>query len=210
MKTIKGDLLLGASKTTQNYVSYIYSKEVILKSLLEKGIIGDDAFSRYDQILYDRYHIDASLGVPRPIVKEIPKMDALTTRFQNDTYLSLTALAREKDASSPGYVIQSWLREIRTIEFLRIWELQNNQNFNDAGCYRFMESLRTAPTTFTTKKWGEATGAIGIQSKAGKTGGTYAHPEIFCHFKAWLFPEFQYTLIQNHMHSSISMESGVL
>lgn len=198
MKTIKGDLLLGASKTTQNYVSYIYSKEVILKSLLEKGIIGDDAFSRYDQILYDRYHIDASLGVPRPIVKEIPKMDALT------------ALAREKDASSPGYVIQSWLREIRTIEFLRIWELQNNQNFNDAGCYRFMESLRTAPTTFTTKKWGEATGAIGIQSKAGKTGGTYAHPEIFCHFKAWLFPEFQYTLIQNHMHSSISMESGVL
>lgn len=210
MKTIKGDLLLGASKTTQNYVSYIYSKEVILKSLLEKGIIGDDAFSRYDQILYDRYHIDASLGVPRPIVKEIPKMDALTTRFQNDTYLSLTALAREKDASSPGYVIQSWLREIRTIEFLRIWELQNNQNFNDAGCYRFMESLRTAPTTFTTKKWGEATGAIGIQSKAGKTGGTYTHPEIFCHFKAWLFPEFQYTLIQNHMHSSISMESGVL
>lgn len=201
---------MGASKTTQNYVSYIYSKEVILKSLLEKGIIGDDAFSRYDQILYDRYHIDASLGVPRPIVKEIPKMDALTTRFQNDTYLSLTALAREKDASSPGYVIQSWLREIRTIEFLRIWELQNNQNFNDAGCYRFMESLRTAPTTFTTKKWGEATGAIGIQSKAGKTGGTYAHPEIFCHFKAWLFPEFQYTLIQNHMHSSISMESGVL
>lgn len=210
MKTIKGDLLLGASKTTQNYVSYIYSKEVILKSLLEKGIIGDDAFSRYDQILYDRYHIDASLGVPRPIVKEIPKMDAPTTRFQNDTYLSLTALAREKDASSPGYVIQSWLREIRTIEFLRIWELQNNQNFNDAGCYRFMESLRTAPTTFTTKKWGEATGAIGIQSKAGKTGGTYAHPEIFCHFKAWLFPEFQYTLIQNHMHSSISMESGAL
>lgn len=210
MKTIKGDLLLGASKKTQNYVSYIYSKEVILKSLLEKGIIGDDAFSRYDQILYDRYHIDASLGVPRPIVKEIPKMDAPTTRFQNDTYLSLTALAREKDASSPGYVIQSWLREIRTIEFLRIWELQNNQNFNDAGCYRFMESLRTAPTTFTTKKWGEATGAIGIQSKAGKTGGTYAHPEIFCHFKAWLFPEFQYTLIQNHMHSSISMESGVL
>ena len=210
MKTIKGDLLLGASKTTQNYVSYIYSKEVILKSLLEKGIIGDDAFSRYDQILYDRYHINASLGVPRPIVKEIPKMDTPTTRFQNDTYLSLTALAREKDASSPGYVIQSWLREIRTIEFLRIWELQNNQNFNDAGCYRFMESLRTAPTTFTTKKWGEATGAIGIQSKAGKTGGTYAHPEIFCHFKAWLFPEFQYTLIQNHMHSSISMESGVL
>lgn len=97
MKSIKGDLLLDASKTTQNYVSYIYSKEVILKSLLEKGIIGDDAFSRYDQILYDRYHINASLGVPRPIVKEIPKMDAPTTRFQNNTYLSLTALAREKD-----------------------------------------------------------------------------------------------------------------
>ena len=183
------------------------SKEVILKSLLEKGIITDDAFSRYDQILYDRYHIDASLGVPRPIIKDIPKIDAPTTCFQNGTYLSLTALAREKDASSPGYVIQSWLREIWTIEFLHIWELQNNQDFNDAGYFSLMEDLRTAPTTFTTKKWVEATGAIGIQSKAGKTGGTYAHPEIFFHFKAWLFPEFQHMLIQNYTQSSNSGEA---
>lgn len=91
---------MDSSKTTQNYVSYIYSKEVILKSLLEKGIITDDAFSRYDQILYDRYHIDASLGIPRPIIKEISKIDAPTACFQDGTYLSLTALAREKDASS--------------------------------------------------------------------------------------------------------------
>ena len=59
------------------------------------------------------------------------------------------------------------------------------------------------------KKWVEATGAVGIQSKAGKTGGTYAHPEIFYHFKAWLFPEYQYALIQNYMQSSTNKEGAL-
>ena len=72
-----------------------------------------------------------------------------------------------------------------------------------------MEDLRISPTTFTAKKWVEATGAAGIQSKAGKTGGTYAHPEIFYHFKAWLFPEYQHALIQNYMQSSTSREGAL-
>ena len=72
-----------------------------------------------------------------------------------------------------------------------------------------MEDLRISPTTFTAKKWVEATGAVGIQSKAGKTGGTYAHPEIFCYFKAWLFPEYQYALIQNYMQSSTNKEGAL-
>lgn len=204
----KGGLHVDVNKTTQNHVSYIYSKEVILKSLLEKGIITDDDFSRYDQILYDRYHIDASLGVPRPKIKEVPEINGPTALLQDSTYLSLTALAKAKDSSSPGYLIQTWLREARTIEFLRIWELQNNPNFNDTGYHDLMKDLNTSPTTFTTKKWVKATDAIGIQSKAGKTGGTYAHPEIFCHFKAWLFPEFQHTLIQNYMRSSNNREDS--
>lgn len=199
---------MDVNKTTQNHVSYIYSREVILKSLLEKGIITDEAFSRYDQILYDRYHIDASLGAPRPIIQEVPEITAPTVLSQDSTYLSLTALAKEKDSSSSGYLIQTWLRESRTIEFLRIWELQNNPNFNDTGYHDLMKALNTSPTTFTAKKWVKATGAIGIQSKAGKTGGTYAHPEIFCHFKAWLFPEFQLALIQNYMHSTGSREGS--
>lgn len=200
---------MDVSKTTSNHVSYIFSKEVILKSLLEKGIITDDAFSRYDQILYDRYHIDASLGVPRPIIKEISEIPAPATRSQDSPYLSLTSLSKEKDSSSSGYLIQCWLRETRTIEFLRTWELQNNPHFNDTGYHDLMEDLRISPTTFTAKKWVEATGAVGIQSKAGKTGGTYAHPEIFCHFKAWLFPEYQYALIQNYMQSSTSREGAL-
>ncbi len=200
---------MDVNKKTQNHVSYIFSKEVILKSLLEKGIISSDAFARYDQILYDRYHIDASLGVPRPIAKEVPEIKASTTLSRDGIYLSLTALAKEKEESSPGYVIQSWLREIRTVQFLRIWELQNNQNFNDNGYHNLMEDLRISPTTFTIKKWVESTGAIGIQSKAGKSGGTFAHPDIFLHFKAWLLPEFQLTLIQNYTQSSDSREAGL-
>ena len=117
MKTIKGELHVDISKTTSNHVSYIFSKEVILKSLLEKGIITDDAFSRYDQILYDRYHIDASLGVPRPIIKEITEIPAPATRSQDSPYLSLTSLAKEKDSSSSSYLIQCWLRKLGQSNF---------------------------------------------------------------------------------------------
>ena len=123
---------MDAEKVTKNHVSYIYSKEIILKNLLQQGIISNQDFDRYDQMLYDRYHMDSCLGISRPIISsqsaELPDAD------QSDfTYLSLTDEARSVNQDQPGYVIQSWLRDRTTISFLHYWETQNNENFDAAG-----------------------------------------------------------------------------
>ena len=190
---------MDAEKVTKNHVSYIYSKEIILKNLLQQGIISNQDFERYDQMLYDRYHMDSSLGISRPIISsqsaELPDAD------QSDfTYLSLTDEARSVNQDQPGYVIQSWLRDRTTISFLHYWETQNNENFDAAGYKALEEELKSPTLTLTAKKWIEATRAIGLRSKQGKNGGTYAHPEIACVFRAWLHTEYQYTLVQSFLH----------
>ena len=190
---------MDAEKMTKNHVSYIYSKEIILKNLLQQGIISNQDFDRYDQMLYDRYHMDSSLGISRPIISsqsaELPDAD------QSDfIYLSLTDEARSVNQDQPGYVIQSWLRDRTTISFLHYWETQNNENFDAAGYKALEEELKSPTLTLTAKKWIEATRAIGLRSKQGKNGGTYAHPEIACVFRAWLHPEYQYTLVQSFLH----------
>jgi len=190
---------MDAEKVTKNHVSYIYSKEIILKKLLQQGIISNQDFDRYDQMLYDRYHMDSSLGISRPIISsqsaELPDAD------QSDfTYLSLTDEARSVNQDQPGYVIQSWLRDRTTISFLHYWETQNNENFDATGYKALEEELKSPTLTLTAKKWIEATRAIGLRSKQGKNGGTYAHPEIACVFRAWLHPEYQYTLVQSFLH----------
>ena len=190
---------MDAEKVTKNHVSYIYSKEIILKNLLQQGIISNQDFDRYDQMLYDRYHMDSSLGISRPVISsqsaELPDAD------QSDfTYLSLTDEARSVNQDQPGYVIQSWLRDRTTISFLHYWETQNNENFDAAGYKALEEELKSPTLTLTAKKWIEATRAIGLRSKQGKNGGTYAHPEIACVFRAWLHPEYQYTLVQSFLH----------
>ena len=190
---------MDAEKMTKNHVSYIYSKEIILKNLLQQGIISNQDFERYDQMLYDRYHMDSSLGISRPIISsqsaELPDAD------QSDfIYLSLTDEARSVNQDQPGYVIQSWLRDRTTISFLHYWETQNNENFDAAGYRALEEELKSPTLTLTAKKWIEATRAIGLRSKQGKNGGRYAHPEIACVFRAWLHPEYQYTLVQSFLH----------
>lgn len=202
------------STTTKNHVSYVFSRNVILKGLLDKGVITDYDFERYDQMLYDRYHMNIRLSEPRPMVraqtgeKEIVSDSA--DRQSGIEYLSLTALAREKSEVSPGYLIQSWMRENNTVEFLHVWELRNNSMFNDTGYQLLLDELKTPSTTLTAKKWIKATGAIGLQSRLGKSGGTYAHPEIIYTFKAWLYPSFQYELIQNYMRSNSQCRGGTI
>ena len=199
--------------TTKDQVSYVYSKEVILKRLLENGQITGAEFERYDRLLYDRYHIDERLGVPRPIPSapdhpdEAVSPDGSTSEYES--YASLTEVAREIRDDNPGYIIQSWLREPNTPAFLKIWELKHNPDFNSAGYDRLLSEMSSFPTTLTVKKWIECTNAVGLQSRAGRNGGTYAHPEILCAFMAWLRPEFQYKLIQSFAATGGVSGSGI-
>lgn len=185
--------------TTKNQVSYVFSREVILKELLENGIITEADYQRYDQILYDRYHIDGQLKLARPVVKDVVPENSQTVVGKAE-YVSLTSIARERDAEAAGYLIQSWLRDSNVIQLLRLWERRNNPEFDDSRCAALCEAVKKPATTLTVKKWIEETNAIGLISKQGANGGTFGHSEIGCAFRMWLYPEFQLKLIQKYMY----------
>ena len=93
-------------------------------------------------------------------------------------------------------VIQNWMRRKDTISYLGVWESLHNPNFN---CIEF-DAIKNASGTnrfiLTVKEWIERTGAIGVISKAGRYGGTYAHKDIAYHFGMWLSPEFNLLVVK--------------
>ena len=112
------------------------------------------------------------------------------------TYYSLTNLAKTyAEGQGPGYLIQGWLRSHKTLEFLKIWEQYNNPNFNIIGYEKLTKRVKTSSFTLTVKQWLESTDAIGIISKQGKNGGTYAEIEILYDFMCWVSPLFKFNLI---------------
>lgn len=166
-------------RRTKNQISYIFSKEVILKDLLQQGVISDSEFARYDEMLYDRYQLDAETGIPRSVSPSISEPEQ-PFAGKETIYISLTAEAKKVFENAPGHAVQSWLRDGNTIALLHYWRVKNNPDFNTAGYEALLEELKSPSLTLTAKKWIEATNAIGLQSTQGKNGGTYAHPEIAC------------------------------
>lgn len=103
-----------------------------------------------------------------------------------DDYISLTDIAKIKDSDNPRYIIQNWLRNRNTIEFLGVWETLYNPDFNRVEFDAFKNQAGLNSFVMTPQKWIEATQAIGIVSKAGRYGGTYAHKEIAFEFASWI------------------------
>jgi hypothetical protein len=121
----------------------------------------------------------------------------ITVRSQNDVdYISLTDIARYKDAERTDDLIRNWLRNRNTIEFLGIWEQLNNPGFNPVEFDGFRRQAGLNSFTLTPKQWIEKTSAIGIVSKAGRYGGTYAHKDIAFEFASWISVEFKLYLIK--------------
>ena len=115
---------------------------------------------------------------------------------QEEGYISLTEVARAHSEDAPGYVIQSWLRSGNTLAFLNLWEQENNPNYSETGYSELLKRKKTASFTLTPKLWIDQTKAIGIVSKQGKNGGTFAHPMIACEFASWIAPEFKMQLLK--------------
>ncbi|MDD5056285.1 MAG: KilA-N domain-containing protein [Sideroxydans sp.] len=113
-----------------------------------------------------------------------------------DDYISLTDIARYKDSERTDYIIQNWLRNRNTIEFMGIWEQLNNPDFNPIEFDGIRRQAGLNSFVLTAKRWIEATGAIGITSKAGRYGGTYAHKDIAFEFASWVSVEFKLYLIK--------------
>lgn len=116
--------------------------------------------------------------------------------LKRDDFLSLTDIAKIKDSDNPRYIIQNWLRNRNTIEFLGVWETLYNPNFNRVEFDAFRSQAGLNSFVMTPQKWVDATGAIGIVSKAGRYGGTYAHKEIAFEFASWISVEFKLYLVK--------------
>jgi hypothetical protein len=119
----------------------------------------------------------------------------IVTQEKSD-FISLTDIARYKDATRTDYIIQNWLRTRNTIEFLGIWERLNNPDFNPIEFEGFRNSAGLNSFVLTSKQWINKTNAIGIVAKAGRYGGTYAHKDIAFEFASWVSVEFKLYLIK--------------
>ena len=112
-----------------------------------------------------------------------------------DDFICLTDIARYRDAGRTNYIIQNWLRTRAAIEFCGLWECINNPFFKSIEFDAFKTQSGANSFALTPQKWIEATNAIGIVSKAGRYGGTFAHRDIAFEFASWISPEFKLYLI---------------
>ena len=113
--------------------------------------------------------------------------------YQNneEDYLSLTDIARYKDAYNTDDIIKNWLRNRNTVELLGFWEMMYNPNFKPVEFDGFRKQSGLNSFVLTPKKWIETTNAIGIVSKSGRYGGTFAHKDIAFEFASWISIEFK-------------------
>ncbi len=130
--------------------------------------------------------------------REIEVLDTPVKVFrveQND-FISLTDIARHRDQERGDYIIQNWLRNRNTIEFLGIWEQLNNPGFNSIEFDGIRHHAGLNSFSLTPKRWIKQTDAVGIVSKTGRYGGTYAHKDIAFEFASWVSVEFKLYLIK--------------
>ena len=117
-------------------------------------------------------------------------------RIGTEEYISLTDLARYADEDEPRYPIQNWMRNKDVISFLGLWEKLNNENFKGVEFDTFKNEAGSNKFKISPQKWIKETNAIGIISKSGNNGGTFAHSDIALEFASWLSPEFKLYLIK--------------
>jgi len=124
------------------------------------------------------------------------KNEITTSTFNDEDYISITDIAKFKDNAEANDIIRNWLRNRNTIEFLGIWEQLNNPSFKPIEFDGFRKEAGLNSFTMSPTKWIKSTNAIGIISKSGRYGGTYAHKDIAFEFASWVSVEFKLYLIK--------------
>jgi hypothetical protein len=122
--------------------------------------------------------------------------DIMLYQDNKEDFISLTDIARFRDPERSDYILQNWMRNRSTIEFIGLWELFNNPDFNSIEFDGIKNMSGSNSFSLTPKRWIEATHAIGIVSKTGRYGGTFAHKDIAFEFASWLSAEFKFYLIK--------------
>ena len=120
-----------------------------------------------------------------------------TTDFKNE-FISLTDIARYR-STDPRITIHNWLRSRDIVEFLGLWEILHNPDFNRIEFDTFKKDAGTNAFVFSIKNWAEELGAIGLFTKSGRyIGGIYAHIDIAFEFASWISPEFKLYIIKDY------------
>jgi hypothetical protein len=120
-----------------------------------------------------------------------------TEDFKND-YISLTDIAKYKNAEEPNVVVANWMRNYNTIEYLGIWEQLNNLEFKPLEFEGFLKEAGSNAFTLSPQKWVNTTNAKGIYVKVGRGGGTFAHKDIAFKFASWISAEFELYIIKDY------------
>ena len=124
---------------------------------------------------------------------------SVVTGINNDDFICLTDMVKASDDESRAAdIIKNWIRNRATIEFLGAWEMMYNPNFKVVKLDHFRKSAGLPTFTMSVTNWVEDTNAIGIYSKSGRYGGTYAHKDIAFEFGAAISPMFKLYLIKDY------------
>lgn len=124
------------------------------------------------------------------------EINILSSDNEND-FISLTDIAKYR-SDEPNEVIRNWLRSKDTIEFLGLWEMLHNPNFKPVDFDGFRNQAGSHSFTMSPQKWINSTNAIGIVSRSGNGGGTFAHKDIAFEFASWVSAEFKLYIIKDY------------
>ncbi len=128
----------------------------------------------------------------------VNEIEIVLYKKNEEEFISLTDMAKFRDSERTNYIIQNWMRTRSTIEFIGLWEQLHNPNFKRIEFDAFRNESGSNSFTLTPKKWIETTNSIGIISKSGRYGGTYAHKDIAFEFASWISPTFKLYLITEY------------
>ena len=129
---------------------------------------------------------------------------------KQEDYISLTDIAKVRDKENPSQIISLWLRTYTTIEYIGLWEMLNNPNFNPHIYEGFKNESAKPHFWMSPQKWITETNAIGMISKSGRYGGgTYAHSDIAFKFASWISAEFELYLVTEFKRLKIEEQKAL-
>ena len=127
---------------------------------------------------------------------KVKGVEVAYNQIKQEDYICITDIAKYKNQKAPADIIKNWLRNKNTIELLGLWERLHNSDFKLVEFDQFKNEAGFNHFVLSPKKWIESTNAIGMQSKSGRYGGTYAHKDLAFEFGAWISPMFKLLLIK--------------
>lgn len=131
---------------------------------------------------------------------EVKGVEVIFTQNKQADFVSITDIAKYKNPDAPRDIIKNWMRSKNTIELLGLWEKLHNPDFKQVEFDLFRNEAGYNHFVLSPQKWIDATNAIGLQSKSGRYGGTFAHIDIALEFASWVSVEFKFYLIKEFQH----------